>query len=86
MAEIELLFSTGDATIDRVMRGYIAAFAAAFENHILERYREFMLDELAAAAADGPTVSAVGDWLRADLAAVLTAALPHSEDPLRRRP
>ena len=30
MAEIELLFSTGDPVVDRVMRGWIAAFEAAF--------------------------------------------------------
>src|SRR5687768_3418580 len=34
MPEIQLHFSTGDETIDRVMRGYIAAFEAAFPGRL----------------------------------------------------
>lgn len=34
MAEIELLFSTGDEVADRIMRGYVAAFEAAFPGRL----------------------------------------------------
>src|SRR5688500_12360406 len=34
MADIQLHFNTGDEMIDRVMRGYIAAFEAAFSGRL----------------------------------------------------